>query len=53
MLRIAILTVSDKSSAGQRADASGPAIAERLEAAGHRLCGMALCRMNMTRLSPN
>ena len=36
MLRIAILTVSDKSSAGQRADASGPAIAERLEAAGHK-----------------
>ena len=30
-----------------------PAIAERLEAADIRPCGMALCRMNMTRLSPN
>lgn len=28
MLRIGILTVSDKGSEGQRADASGPAIAD-------------------------
>ncbi len=35
MLRIGILTVSDKGSEGQRADASGPAIADRLRAAGY------------------
>lgn len=35
MLRIGILTVSDKSSKGQRVDESGPAISERLRAAGY------------------
>lgn len=35
MLQIGILTVSDKGSEGQRADASGPAIADRLRAAGY------------------
>ena len=33
-MRVAILTISDKSSAGQRADLSGPAIREALVAAG-------------------
>lgn len=36
MLRTGILTVSDKGSEGQRADASGPAIADRLCAAGYK-----------------
>lgn len=36
MLRIGILTVSDRSSTGQRVDTSGPVIADRLQAAGHK-----------------
>ena len=32
MIRVAIVTVSDKSSRGERADAGGPAIRETLEA---------------------
>jgi molybdopterin adenylyltransferase len=34
MIRVAILTVSDKASRGERADAGGPAIREALAAAG-------------------
>jgi molybdopterin adenylyltransferase len=33
-LRVAILTISDKASAGQRADLSGPAVLEALQTAG-------------------
>lgn len=33
-MRVAVLTVSDRSAAGERADASGPAILERLAALG-------------------
>ena len=35
MLRVGILTISDKGSRGERTDASGPAIADCLRAAGH------------------
>jgi molybdenum cofactor synthesis domain-containing protein len=34
MIRVAILTVSDKSSRGEREDTSGPAVRESLESAG-------------------
>jgi molybdenum cofactor synthesis domain-containing protein len=34
-MRVAVLTVSDRSARGQRADASGPALCQRLERAGH------------------
>jgi molybdopterin adenylyltransferase len=34
MIRVAILTVSDKASSGERADAGGPAIRETLAASG-------------------
>lgn len=34
MIRIAILTISDSGAAGQRADASGPAVAQRCTAQG-------------------
>ncbi len=34
MLRVAILTVSDRSARGQRADRSGPALAQAVEARG-------------------
>lgn len=35
MLRIGVITISDKRSTGQREDLSGPAITEQLELAGH------------------
>ena len=34
-MRVAVLTVSDRSARGQRADASGPGLRQRLERAGH------------------
>jgi molybdopterin adenylyltransferase len=37
MMRVAILTVSDKASRGEREDASGPAVREALELAGLEL----------------
>lgn len=39
MVRIAILTVSDRSSSGQREDLSGPALAEAVEARGWTVSG--------------
>ena len=36
-MRAAVLTVSDRSARGQRADASGPALCQRLERAGHEV----------------
>ncbi len=42
MLRLAILTASDKGAAGQRDDASGDLIAERCRAAGHDIARRAL-----------
>lgn len=42
MARIAILTTSDRGAAGERPDASGDAIAERVQAAGHAVTVRAL-----------
>ncbi len=36
-IKVAIITVSDRSSRGEREDASGPAIKEMMEAAGHEI----------------
>lgn len=36
-MRAAVLTVSDRSARGQRADASGPALCQRLARAGHEV----------------
>ena len=36
-MRVAVLTVSDRSARGERPDASGPALRNRLEHAGHQV----------------
>jgi molybdopterin adenylyltransferase len=41
-VRIAVLTVSDRAAHGERPDASGPAVRERLERAGHRVAQTAV-----------
>jgi molybdenum cofactor synthesis domain-containing protein len=41
-LRFGILTVSDRSARGERADASGPALRERVEAAGWQVATQAI-----------
>ena len=38
-LRVAVVTVSDRSARGERPDASGPALAEAVEASGARVVG--------------
>lgn len=40
MIRVAILTVSDRSARGERLDASGPALREVVEAQGWQVCRM-------------
>lgn len=42
MLRVALLTASDKGAAGQRHDASGDLAQHRLEAAGHEVVARAI-----------
>lgn len=42
MLRFGILTVSDRSARGERADASGPALVERVRAAGWQVTAQAI-----------
>ncbi len=42
MARVAILTASDKASAGERTDASGPAIASLCRSAGHEVVAQAV-----------
>jgi molybdenum cofactor synthesis domain-containing protein len=41
-LRFGILTVSDRSARGERADASGPTLAERVQAAGWKVAAQAI-----------
>jgi molybdopterin adenylyltransferase len=41
-VRVAILTVSDRSARGERTDASGPALRERLTRAGHDVAHTAI-----------
>ncbi len=41
-MRVAILTVSDRSARGERTDASGPALRERLTRAGHDVAHTAI-----------
>ena len=41
-MKISILTVSDRAARGERPDASGPALRERLERAGHRIVQSAI-----------
>jgi len=38
MIRIAVLTISDSGAAGRRADASGPAVAQRCLSQGWQVC---------------
>jgi len=38
MIRVAVLTISDSGAAGQRVDASGPAVARRCESQGWQVC---------------
>ena len=42
MLRVGILTVSDRSAAGERPDASGPALAEEIQAQGWEIVVQAI-----------
>jgi len=42
MLNFAILTISDRAAAGTRADASGPALAQVLESAKHKIQATAI-----------
>lgn len=42
MLNFAILTISDRAAAGTRADASGPALEQTLDAAGHKILATAI-----------
>jgi molybdopterin adenylyltransferase len=41
-MRIVVLTVSDRAARGQRPDASGPALRDRLERAGQRVAELAI-----------
>lgn len=41
-MRLAILTVSDRSARGERDDASGPALRQRLQQAGHEVTAAAV-----------
>lgn len=41
-MRVAVLTVSDRAAQGRRTDASGPALRQRLERAGHEVTLMAI-----------
>ena len=42
MIRVAVLTASDKGAAGEREDVSGPVIAERCVSAGHQVVRQAI-----------
>jgi molybdenum cofactor synthesis domain-containing protein len=42
MMRIAVLTISDRGARQERPDASGPALRERVERAGHRVAQSAV-----------
>lgn len=42
MLRVAIVTVSDRSARGERSDATGPAISDRIRAAGGEVVSMSV-----------
>lgn len=42
MYKAAVLTISDRAAAGQRPDATGPAVAEQLRAAGYEVTELAL-----------
>jgi hypothetical protein len=44
-LRISVLTVSDRSASGERPDASGPALVQRVLAEGWQVCALPSCQM--------
>ena len=52
MYHAAVLTVSDRSFAGERPDTAGPLVAQLLEEAGYRWYAPPLCRMYSPRLKP-
>jgi len=47
VIRVAIVTVSDKASRGERADAGGPAIRETLEANGVAVAAVTVARPSL------
>lgn len=51
MLRVGILTVSDRSAKGERPDASGPALAERVRAEGWQVSCQAIVPDDLPELS--
>jgi molybdopterin adenylyltransferase len=51
MLRVGILTVSDRSTRGERPDASGPALAEEIRAQGWEIAAQAILPDDRTTLS--
>lgn len=51
MLRVGILTVSDRSARGERLDASGPALAQSIQAAGWQVTRQAILPDELAELS--